>query len=123
MDTIQQIEALENRLIEAMKASDVETLDTLISDDLIFTGHYGDIFTKETDINAHREGNITIYDITATEQHIKPFGDVVIVSVKKEISGSFFGDTEVGLYRFTRVWKQIGAEWKIIAGHSTQIVR
>lgn len=123
MDTNQQIKLLEDKLIEAMKASDVATLDALISDELIFTGHYGDLFSKEADINAHREGNITIYDIVVSEQQIKAYDDVVIVSVKKEISGSFFGDTEVGLYRFTRVWKLFGGEWKIIAAHSTQIVR
>ena len=121
MESSAPIRALEERLIAGMKNSDVATLTELVHDDLLFTGHNGQLYTKEMDLDAHRSGNIEIYDITVSEQEIMPYGDVIIVSVKKEISGSFFGETEVGLFRFTRVWKQFGSTWQVIAGHSTQI--
>lgn len=122
MEPIQQIQLLEERLIEAMKSSDVATLDRLISDELIFTSHNGQFFTKEADLAAHRSGDIKIFDITLGEMYMKQFDDVVIVSVRKEISGSFFGAVEVGIFRFTRVWKKYADDWKVIAGHSTQLV-
>lgn len=122
MDTKEQIIVLENRLIEAMKSSDTEELDVLLADDLIFTGHTGQVFTKEMDMEAHRSGDIKIFEIETSEQVINIAGDVAIVSVKKEISGSFFGSTEVGIFRFTRVWKQNGTSWQIIAGHSSQVI-
>ena len=122
MEPIQQIQLLEERLIEAMKASDVATLDRLISDELIFTSHNGQFFTKEADLAAHRSGDIKIFDITIGEMYMKQFDDVVIVSVRKEISGSFFGAVEVGIFRFTRVWKKHADDWKVIAGQSTQLV-
>lgn len=122
MEPIQQVQLLEERLIEAMKASDVATLDTLISDELIFTGHNGQFFTKEADLAAHRSGDIKMFEIVVGELYMKQFDDVVIVSVRKEISGSFFGSVEVGIFRFTRVWKRYGNSWKVIAGQSTQLV-
>lgn len=122
MEPIQQIQLLEERLIEAMKASDVAMLDRLISDELIFTSHNGQFFTKEADLAAHRSGDIKIFDITIGEMYMKQFDDIVIVSVRKEISGSFFGAVEVGIFRFTRVWKKYADDWKVIAGQSTQLV-
>lgn len=121
MDT-QQVIALENRLIEAMKTSNVQELDSLIADDLIFTAHNGMMFTKQDDLDAHRSGNITIFDIGISEQHIKIEGDVAIVSALMEISGSFFGNTEVGFFRFMRIWKAHPQGWQIIAAQSTQVV-
>lgn len=113
---------LENRLIEAMKNSNAAELDVLIDDDLLFTGHDGRRYTKQDDLEAHRSGNIEIYSIETSEQEIKIEGDVAIVSVLKNISGSFFGETQVGIFRFTRVWKLKEGGWKIIAAHSTQVV-
>lgn len=121
MDT-QQIQTLETRLIEAMKTSNVQELDTLIADDLIFTSHTGVMFTKQDDLDAHASGNIEIFDIIPSEQKIRIEGNVAIVSVLLEISGSFFGNTEVGFYRFTRIWKDHGDKWQIIAAQSTQVV-
>ena len=116
------IQALENRLIEAMKASDVQELDALIADELIFTAHNGMMFTKQDDLAAHSSGNIKIFEINTSEQVIKIVDDIAIVSVLMEISGSFFGNTEVGFFRFTRIWKPEDGNWKIIAAHSTQVV-
>lgn len=122
MDTKQKIIKMENRLIQAMKTSNVYELNALIADDLIFTGHDGKIYTKEMDLQAHREKGIEIFSLETSEQIIHTEDDVAIVSVRKDISGSYFGDIQVGIYRFTRVWKLRNGEWKIIAGHSTQIV-
>lgn len=121
MDT-QHIAVLENRLIEAMKTSNVQELDILLADDLIFTSHTGLLFTKQDDIDSHASGNIEIFSIAPSEQKIRIEGNVAIVSVLLEISGSFFGNTEVGFFRFTRVWKDHGSQWQIIAAHSTQVV-
>ncbi|WP_239984865.1 nuclear transport factor 2 family protein [Sporolactobacillus pectinivorans] len=40
----------EKRLQEAMLSSDVTALDELIDDDLIFVDHFGQILTKENDL-------------------------------------------------------------------------
>ena len=120
---IQQIQTLEARLIEAMKTSNVQELDALIADDLIFTSHTGQLLGKHDDIEAHSSGNIEIFSIDASEQTIKVNGDVAVVSVLLDISGSFYGSTEVGFYRFTRVWKNNGTNWQVIAAHATQVSR
>ena len=116
------IEEQELRLIEAMKNSNIEELNALLADELIFTGHTGALFTKENDLEAHRSGGVKIYSIDTSEQLIKVLDDTAIVSVLMEISGEFFGNTEVGFFRFTRIWKSNGLNWQIVAAHSTQVV-
>lgn len=122
MDYTNEIIAYENRLIGAMKDSNVAELDALIDDNLVFTGHDGLHYTKQDDLEAHRSGNIEIYSIETSEQIIKIVDDVAVVSVLKNISGSYFGETQVGIFRFTRVWKLKDGGWKIISAHSTQMV-
>ncbi|HER2162638.1 TPA: nuclear transport factor 2 family protein [Streptococcus pyogenes] len=46
----------EELLRSAMLSSNVELLDELIADDLSFVNHFGQILTKEADIEAHRTG-------------------------------------------------------------------
>lgn len=120
---IQQIQSLEARLTEAMKTSNVQELDALIANDLIFTSHTGQLFTKQDDLDSHSSGNVEIFTIDASEQKIRIEGNVAIVSVLLDISGSFYGNTEVGFYRFTRIWKDHGNNWQVIAAHSTQVSR
>jgi len=122
MQTREMVAVFEERLIKAMKESNVLMLDALLAEDLIFTGHTGQMFTKADDLDAHRSGNVEIFEINPSEQVIIPMGNIAVVSVLLEISGSFFGNTEVGFFRFTRVWKEIGEGMQVVAAHSTQVV-
>jgi len=122
MDTQQQIVALEARFIEAMKASNVNELQELLSDDLIFTNQNGHIVTKADDLNMHRSGKLEIYSLETSAQLITVFDDVAVVSVVQDLGGDFDGHTYAGIFRYTRVWKQTNSKWQIITGHVSQIV-
>ncbi|KGO93001.1 nuclear transport factor 2 family protein [Flavobacterium subsaxonicum] len=122
MDTQQQIVALEARFIEAMKASNVDELQELLSDDLIFTNQNGHIVTKADDLNMHRSGKLEIYSLETSAQLITVFDDVAVVSVVQDLGGDFDGHTYAGIFRYTRVWKQTNSKWQIITGHVSQIV-
>jgi len=122
MDTQQQIVALEARFIEAMKASNVNELQELLSDDLIFTNQNGHIVTKADDLNMHRSGKLEIYSLETSAQLITVFDDVAVVSVVQDLGGDFDGHTYAGIFRYTRVWKQTNSKWQIITGHVSRIV-
>ncbi|MFH1156063.1 MAG: nuclear transport factor 2 family protein [Pseudomonadota bacterium] len=116
------IEDCENRLTKAMLFSNIEELDTLLSDDLIFTDHTGALLSKKDDINAHKSGFISIKSINCSDQKISFYKATAIVSVIMDISGTFGGNQAIGKFRFTRTWHQIEqAKWQLIAAHSTLI--
>lgn len=63
-----QIIACEERLRKAMLSSNVEVLNELIADDLLFVNQSGQIISKEADIEVHRSGNLKITKIDILEQ-------------------------------------------------------
>ena len=54
-----------------MLSSNVELLDELIADDLIFVNHLGQVLSKEMDIEAHRSGNLKMTGIDILDQRIR----------------------------------------------------
>jgi ketosteroid isomerase-like protein len=113
-----QIINVEERLRLAMLASDVSVLDELIAPDSIITNHLGELLRKQDDLAAHESGLIKINELKPSEQQIQLHGEVAIVSVRMQISGSYNGSPANGDFRYTRVWAMSPREtWHIIAAH------
>lgn len=119
METLEQIKALEHELLDAMRNSNVEKLDELIADDLVFTDHNGQLFTKAMDLDAHRSGAFKIESLEPEEQIIKLYDHTAVVSVLLHITGKYLGNNFDGSNRYTRVWIKRDGAWKIAAGHSS----
>jgi ketosteroid isomerase-like protein len=113
-----EIIQVEERLRLAMLASDVGVLDQLLAPELLCTSHLGEIVTKQADLAAHASGAFKINKLQPSEQHIQLHGEVAIVSVRMQLSGSYQGNPANGDFRFTRVWAvaESGA-WQIVAAH------
>jgi len=115
-----QIKKCEEALKEAMLQSDISVLDKLLAVDLAFTNHLGQLMTKKDDLEAHKSKILKINKIILSNQKIRTYDDVGIVTVKAHISGSFNGEESENDFRFTRVWnKNSNKTWQIIAGHSS----
>ena len=106
-----------------MKASDVEALDRLLSDQLVFVNHLGGKMTKAIDLEAHRTGFVKIESLEASEREIQVFGDIAIVTVQLAISGRINEQASSGTFRFTRIWQKTGENWQVIHGQSTAIAQ
>lgn len=82
---------VEERLRRAMLASDVDALDALISADLIFTDHLGQVFGKEEDLAAHRSRMLRFHALDPAELRIALHGGLAVVSVRMAVAGSYGG--------------------------------
>ncbi|GET42242.1 nuclear transport factor 2 family protein [Microseira wollei] len=111
-----QIVASEKNLLEAMKTSNVELLDLLLHDDLLFNGPTGETVTKAMDLNNYRSGNINLHTVESSDQMLSSIGDDVVVTVTVEIKGNYLGQEINGKFRYLRVWKLFENNWKVIAG-------
>lgn len=119
----QLIFSLEQKLKTAMLQSDVATLNQLMSDELIFTNHLGFRLTKQDDINAHASGKLKIIDITLSDQQVRYYQQIMIVSVLAKIVGQYDDQDASGNFRFTRVWhKNESGNWQVVAVHSSVAV-
>lgn len=115
-----KIISCEELLRTAMLSSNVELLDELIADDLIFVNHFGQILSKETDIEAHRSGNLKITRIDVLDQRIRLL-DMIAVTVTRVTLAGTFGSPFEGEFCYTRVWQYLNGKWKIVPGHCSSI--
>ena len=111
----------EEFLRTAMLSSDVEQLDELIADDLIFVTHFGQILSKETDIEAHRSGNLKFSRIEVLDQRIRLLDMLAVTITRVKLSGTF-GTPFEGDFCFTRVWQYRVGKWKIVSGHCSSVM-
>ncbi|MFK8004744.1 MAG: nuclear transport factor 2 family protein [Saprospiraceae bacterium] len=116
-----QIIEMEQRLLQAMLNSDIKELDILISNELIFTDHMGQLINKKDDLDSHRSGKVKIDKIEPSEQMIKVYENTAIVSVLMKIKGQYLSQPFEGKNRYSRVWQKIDGVWKVVVGHSTSV--
>ena len=109
--------ACEAALRRAQLASDVAALDRLLDEELVFTGPDGALYGKGDDLAAHRAGMIRITRLEPSEERVQRFGDIAVISVRMEMSGTFQGEAFSGPYRYTRIWRAGRDGWRVVAGH------
>lgn len=79
---------------------------------------FGELLGKQDNLAAHKSGLIKIDELKPSEQHIQLHGEVAIVSVRMQSSGSYNGSPTNGDFRFTRVWVvSSSGTWHIVAAH------
>jgi len=118
-----EISELEECLRVAMMHSDVEALTDLLAPDLFFTNHLGQTFSGVDDIQAHRSGQVHIFELQLSEMQIQMRRECAVVSVRAHIKGSYFGHDSVDDLRFTRIWQETApGRWQVVAGHSSAVV-
>lgn len=116
----QEIVQCEEKLLKAMKNSDVKVLNELIHDNLIFNIPTGDIITKEMDLATYKTKS-NLKNVDCLERKIQIFDDTAVVSTIIYMKGAF-GDMMLdNKIRFFRTWKQFNDQWKIIGGSSIDI--
>lgn len=122
MITEADILAAEERLRVAMLHSDLAALDALVSPDLIFTSHLGQLVGKQDDLDFHRSGLFKLDELTPSEQRIQLSDGVAIVSVLMHLSGSYAGTPFSETIRYTRVWSVSETKpLQVIAGHASAV--
>ena len=116
------IKNLEQKLLNAMRNADTDTLSILIHDSLLFNVPGGQTFTKVQDLESYKSGQMNVTEISAKDQAITLIGDNVIVVTTITMEGHYFDHVIDGDYRFLRVWKKINDSWQVIAGSSTPML-
>ena len=118
MDTSResQVIASENSLLEAMKTNNVERLDALLHDDLLFNGPTGETATKAIDLQNYRSGNIHLHTVASSDRIVHLIGDTAVVAVTVTLKGDYLDQALDGKFRYIRVWRFAESSWKVIAG-------
>lgn len=121
VSTYATIQHHENTLLQAMLAHDVEKLDALLHDDLLFITPDGQTVTKAMDLDAHRKGLMAIERITTVIEQINIIGDNAVVTLVMDTKGKMIDMPIEGKFRYIRVWKKLGDGFKVIGGSCTAL--
>jgi Domain of unknown function (DUF4440) len=112
----------ESSLLQAMLISDVASLDRLISDELLFTNHLGQLLSKQADLSAHRSGLLKFTKLDPSEQVVAVYDSFAIVSVNVKTEGIYANEPFSARIRYTRVWARSSSQsWHVVAGHSSVV--
>lgn len=111
-----EIIEIEKRLIQGTKTSDINLLDKILHDDLLFIAPNGQTVTKEMDLASHRSGEMEVVELIASFEDIKIIGDNAVVVVVYDTKGKMLGNPIQGQFRYIRVWKMFADGLKVIGG-------
>jgi len=115
------VAAAEARLLAAQFASDVDALDALLADELVFVAPDGRFMTKADDLEAHRSGALRFERFDLIERRLQPAGDCVVAMVQARIGGRWNGEPFGGRGVWTRVWRPDGDGWVVAAAHCANL--
>jgi hypothetical protein len=108
----------EEMLRSAMLSNNIELLEELLSDELIFVNHLGQWLSKEEDINVHRSKSLDIAGMEVLEQEVKLFQELAVTVTKVALNGALAtGESIGGEYSYTRVWKDVEGKLKVVSCH------
>lgn len=121
MDDIAIIEKHEEALRAAMLANDVEALTELLDDALVFTGPDGQVLSKREDLSMHRDRLLRLDQLDLRETQVHRIGAMILTTTKATLAGHFGSTPFRGVFAYTRLWRQSGEHWRVVAGHAAKI--
>jgi ketosteroid isomerase-like protein len=119
-----EVEALEEQWRVAQLASDVPTIDRLMSEDFIGISMTGEANTKEQQLDRFRNSKLVLTQIDLSDRKIKLVGSVAIVTSLAQVEGTNEGEPLHGMYRYTRVYQRLATGvWQTTNFEVTRIPR
>ena len=113
--------ALDKKRMTASAAKDVDTLNTLIAEDLIYTHSSARMDTKASLIGAMQSGATVYTSMVPTDVVAQDLGDSVVLTGVCAISVMSGGKPNSFKVRFIDVWAKRAAGWQMVTWQSTRL--
>ncbi len=117
----QTIIDLDKKRMTAMAQKDIPTLNTLLSDDLIYTHSSARLDTKQSLIG-NMESGLTVYTaVEPSDVKAQDLGNAVVLTGSCRISVMAQGRPSSFSVRFTDVYANKGGQWQMVTWQSTRL--
>ena len=116
----QKVIDLDKQRMDAMAKKDLAALNTLISDDLVYTHSSARLDTKKTLIGNMESGGTVYTSVVPSDVKAQDLGDTVVLTGSCKISVISQGRPNSFGVRFTDVWANKGGQWQMVTWQSTR---
>lgn len=120
-DTAQKIIDLDRQRMTAMAHKDVATLNSVLSDHLVYTHSSARIDTKQSLIGAMESGATVYNAVEPSDVQAQDFGTVVVLTGTAHIRVTSNGKPNAFAVRFTDVYARVDGQWQMVAWQSTRL--
>src|SRR5579862_6543745 len=117
----QMIIDLDRKRMSAMAAKDINTLNEIISDDLIYTHSSARLDTKKSLIGNMESGSTVYTSVVPSDVKAQDLGDTVVLTGSCKISVNAGGRPNSFGVRFTDVYAKRNGRWQMVAWQSTRL--
>jgi ketosteroid isomerase-like protein len=115
--SLEEIVHAEKQLQQAMVNNDVQALERLLHDDLVFIDVEGNVQGKHNDIESHASGAVVQTAVEFVEEPVmQVHGENATVAVKAYVQVQLQGKPVEAHCRYLRVWLFQDERWQIISG-------
>ena len=115
--------AAEKARFEAQVSKNLDVLNQLLADDLVYVHSSGNVDTKQSYIQSIKEGNSTYNSIDVQEQKVRLYGKTAIINgicyIKRPAVDGKNNDLKL---RYTDVYVKKGGRWQMVTWQSFRMV-
>jgi ketosteroid isomerase-like protein len=112
---------LDRKRMTAMAQKDIATLQTLLSDDLIYCHSSARLDTKESLIGAMQSGATVYTGVDPSDVKAQDLGDAVVLTGIARIQVLSNGKPNAFSVRFTDVYARKASGWQMVTWQSTRL--
>lgn len=112
---------LDRKRMRAMAAKDVETLENLLADDLVYTHSSARVDTKRSLIQAMVSGATVYTSVKPSDVKAQDLGDTVVLTGIAHIEVVSNGTPNAFGVRFTDVYIRRDDRWQMVTWQSTRL--
>ena len=111
----EEVRIAERALRRAVLDADVDALDGLLADEVLYVAPDGSTLDKAADLQAYRSGDLRIhrYDPRGEPSIRRVADEVVLLTTVVDLAAEFRGAAHAGVFRYTRLYVRRAAAWRI----------
>jgi len=108
---------LEKKWTDAYKLADLNTMNSLLNEDVIVTVEDGKVYSKSGYLTHSVDKTVKVLLAEITDVRVRVDDDTAVVTGAYHEKGTKNGKAYEFNDRFTDVWKDHGGKWQLIASH------
>ena len=117
-----ELRAVQAQRFQAMIDADIEALDAILAEDLVYTHTTGSVDSKAKLVASIGAGTVNYASIEPSDINLRVFGNVAVIVGRAAMHVIAQGQDHILAIRFTEVYVNQDAGWQLVSWQSTRIL-